>query len=56
METFALFSNANTLKKRASCILTVTDSFCHSDKLTSDQREKSLDKMITLALDCCLKI
>lgn len=56
METFALFSNANTLKKRASCILTVTDSFCHSDKLTSDQREKSLDKMITLALDCCLKL
>lgn len=56
METFALFHNASTLKKRASCLLTVTDSFCYTDKLNSEQREKSLDKMITLALETCLKI
>ena len=56
METFALFHNATTLKKRASCLLTVTDSFCYPDKLNSEQREKSLDKMITLALETCLKI
>ena len=56
METFALFHNASILKKRASCILTVTNSFCYPDDLTSEQREKSLDKMITLALETCLKI
>ena len=56
METFALFSNASLLKKRASCLLTVSDSFCFKDKLTSSEREKNLNKMITLALDCCLKL
>lgn len=56
METFALFSNAKLLNKRASCILTVSDSFCFEDKLTSEEREKNLDKMITLALDSCLKL
>lgn len=56
METFALFDNASLLKKRASCLLTVSDSFCFQDKLTSEQREKYLDKMITLALDCTLKL
>ena len=56
METFALFNNAAILKKRASCLLTVSDSFCYSEKLTSEQREKSLDQMITLALDSCLKL
>lgn len=56
METFALFNNATILKKNASCILTVTDSFCFSEKLTSADREKGLDKMITLALETCLKI
>ena len=56
METFALFSNGNLLKKRASCLLTVSDSFCFKDKLTSSEREKNLNKMITLALECCLKL
>lgn len=56
METFALFHNASVLKKKASCILTVTNSFCFPEELTSEQREKSLDKMITLALETCLKL
>ena len=56
METFALFTNANTLKKRAACLLTVSDSFCFKEKLSSEEREKNLNKMITLALDCCLKL
>lgn len=56
MESFALFSNAKLLNKRASCILTVSDSFCFTDKLSSQEREKNLDKMITLALDSCLKL
>jgi len=56
MESFALFNNASVLKKKASCLLTVSDSFCYTEKLTSEQREKSLDKMITLALETCLKL
>ena len=56
MESFALFSNAKLLNKNASCILTVSDSFCFTDKLSSQEREKNLDKMITLALDSCLKL
>lgn len=56
MESFALFHNASVLKKKASCLLTVSNSFCYSQELTSEQREKSLDKMITLALETCLKL
>jgi len=56
METFALFHNAKVLKKQASCILTVSDSFCFKGELTSEEREKNLDQMITLALDSCLKL
>ena len=56
MESFALFNNANVLKKKASCLLTISDSFCYTEKLTSEQREKSLNQMITLALETCLKL
>ena len=56
METFALFHNAKVLKKQASCVLTVSDSFCFKGELTSEEREKNLDQMITLALDSCLKL
>lgn len=56
MESFALFNNARTLNKKASALLTVSDSFCKSEKLTSEEREKSLNKMILLALDTSLKI
>lgn len=56
METFALFNNASILNKSASCLLTVTDSFCFNSKLSSSEREKGLDKMITLALESCLKL
>jgi len=56
MESFALFHNASVLKKNASCLLSVSNSFCYTEELTSEQREKSLDKMITLALESCLKL
>lgn len=56
MESFALFTNANLLGKRASTILMVSDSFLSSDKLSSLEREQGLDNLITLALETCLKI
>ena len=56
METFALFNNARKFEKKASALLSVSDLFWSSEKLTSEEREKGLDDMITLALESCLKL
>ena len=56
METFSLFNNARLLNKKASCLLTVSDSFCYKDKLTSEEREQKLNDMIIIALESCLKL
>ena len=54
MEAFGLFYMANRLGREASCLMTVVDSFYDEKSLTSEEREKSLDQMITLALDAVL--
>lgn len=51
MEAFGLFYLAKKLNKQAACLLTVVDSKYDDRSLTSEQREKSLDDMIVLALD-----
>lgn len=56
MESFALFSNARKFQKNASCLLTVSDLFFSTEKLSSMEREKKLDDMIELALESCLKL
>ena len=56
MEAFALFYTANYLGKKASCLLTVVDSFCKDYEATPEERERSLNEMITLALDSSLKL
>jgi len=56
METFALFYNAKYLNKNAGAIITVSDSINHNLKLTSIEREQSLDTMIILALETTLKL
>ena len=56
MESFALFFMANKFKKEATCLLTVVDSQFENRKVSSAEREKSLDDMIILALESCLKI
>ncbi len=56
METYALFSNARLLNKHASAIITVSDSINHNLNLTPEEREKSLNMMITLALNSTLKL
>ena len=51
MESFALYVNAAMLKKKALCLLTVTDSFVDkSTKLTSDERAFGLRQMIELSI------
>ncbi len=54
MESFALFLNAKKLNKKAACILTVSDNLITGAEATSEERQNSFTKMITLALDSIL--
>jgi len=51
MECFALFHIANELGKKSACLLTVVDSKCTKDIVSSEDRELSLISMIEIALD-----
>ncbi len=55
MEAFALFHIAHHFKKEASCILTAVDSKYSYIVLSGEEREKSLNQMITLALEAIIK-
>ncbi len=51
MESYGLFINAMRLKKKALCILTVSDTFVGKEKdLTQEERQTTLNKMFELAL------
>ncbi len=56
MEAFSLFYNAKREGKKAACILTVVDVPSNLEGISSEEREKSLNTMIKLALDSALKI
>ena len=55
MESFALFKTATRCHKKALSLLTITDSFTKSENeqmhLTSDDREKKVNKMASIAID-----
>lgn len=51
MESFALFANAKYLNKKAACILTVSDSLITKEITTSEERQKSFNKMMEIALE-----
>ena len=51
MEAFALFHIANELGKKSACLLTVVDSKCTPNIVSSEDRESSLISMIEIALD-----
>lgn len=51
MEAFALFANAKALKKRASCILTVSDSLVKNEATSAQERQMSFTKMMEIALN-----
>lgn len=55
MEAFALFHIANHFKKEASCILTAVDSKYSDVVLSGEDRQNSLNEMITLALESIVK-
>ncbi len=54
MESFGLFANAKLLNKRATCLLTVSDSLITKEETTSEEREKSFNNMIKLALETAI--
>ena len=56
MESFALFYTAKVLNKKAGCLLTVVDSMFEKKSISADERQTSLNNMITLALESSLKI
>ena len=55
MEAFALFYNAQRENKKSACLLTVVDVPKEAKGLTPEEREASLNKMITLALETIIK-
>ena len=56
MEAFALFANAKFLNKMAATLLTVSDILPTHQKISADERERSLDKMINLALESVVRL
>ena len=56
MESFALFHIANSLNKKAACILSVTDSLIKPEELTAEERQTALTNMITLGLETAIKL
>ena len=56
MEAFALFYTAKVLGKQAACLLTVVDSIFEKKSISTEERQTSLNNMITLALETALQI
>ena len=56
MESFALFYLAKFLNKSAACLLTVVDIPNKKCQISSEERQKALNDMITLALETSLKL
>lgn len=56
MEAFALFANAQYLNKTAATVLTVSDIIPTHEKISADQRERSLLPMMELALESSLNL
>ncbi len=56
MEAFALYSMAFLNNKKCACLLTVVDSTCENEEISSEDREKKLDEMIVLGLESTLKL
>jgi purine-nucleoside phosphorylase len=56
MEAFALFANAQYLGKTAATLLTVSDIIPTHERISADERERSLDRMFDLAMESALEI
>lgn len=56
MEAFALFYNAHYLGKKASCLLSVVDSHYKHEEISAEERQTSLNSMITLSLESACRM
>ena len=56
MESFALFSNAAVLGKRAACVLTISDSLVTKEITTAEERQNSFTNMMKIALEAAIKL
>ncbi len=56
MEAFSLFYNAKREGKKAACLMTVVDTPSNLEGISSQERERSLNTMITLALESAIKL
>ena len=56
MESAGLFYLANLLNKEATCLTTVVDSHYDDRVVSSEERQTSLNQMITIALEGALKL
>ena len=55
MESYALYTTAANLNKKALCILTVSDSFITHEETTPEQRQSSFIDMMKVALEVAIK-
>lgn len=55
METYALLYNAKKFMKKATAILTISDSLITDEEINPLEREQKLDQMIILALESIIK-
>lgn len=51
MESFALFANAKACGKKASCLLTISDSFVTHEVTSALERQNSFTNMMKIALE-----
>lgn len=56
MESFSLFYIAEQLGKKAACLLTVVDTVKSKKSISAEQREKSLEDMLEIALETSLEM
>lgn len=54
MESYALFTTAAYLNKKALTLLTVSDSLVTSEETTADEREKTFTAMMEIALEVAI--
>ncbi|MBE6132257.1 MAG: purine-nucleoside phosphorylase [Erysipelotrichaceae bacterium] len=55
MESYALYTTAALLNKKALCILTVSDSFTTHEETTAEERQTSFIDMMKIALEVAIK-
>ena len=56
MESFALFTNAETLGKNAACILTVSDNIATQELTSAEERQTAFTKMMELGLEAAIRL